>query len=212
MHRLPVRALGCVNDHAAALSEGQRPTAKHLETVWWLFVALSRANEGSREIYVSKVVFLFTQRPAGPSVSTAPVHPSHCFMINPNRLINHSAGHYCYSSVQVSHKMTWTCSILLSLLNCTIEQLLAHFGMLFFIFHFSLTWRTVVSLQAVSLLSSCDPHPSILGHCFKKHPLISLRCVSPSSSPTPTAPLQPTKASQWHRWWRLETVAVPYRL
>lgn len=33
--------------------------------------------------------FLFSQRPAGPSVSTAPVHPPDCFMVHPNRLINH---------------------------------------------------------------------------------------------------------------------------
>lgn len=127
LHRLLARALECVNDHTAALPEGQRPTAKHSDAVWWLFVALSWANEGPSEIYVSKVVFLFTQRPAGPGVSTAPVHPPDCFMIDPNRLINHSAGHYGYSSSRISHKTTGTCRVFQSLSNCIIEQLLALF-------------------------------------------------------------------------------------
>ena len=82
-----------MNDHAAALSEGMWPTAKHLDAVGCRFEALSWANEGSPEIYVSKVVLLFTQRPAGPCISTAPVHPRDCFMMKPNRLINHRAGH-----------------------------------------------------------------------------------------------------------------------
>ena len=214
MHRLPVRALGCVTDHAAAPSEGRWPTAEHLETVWWLFVALSRANEGSREIYVSKVVFLFTQRPAGPGASTTPVHPSRCFMIDPNRLINHSAGHYCYSSEQVSHKMTWTCSILLSLLNCIIKRLLARFGHAFFFFFFTSFERGGLSRPCKRLL--CSPLVILVirfsAIVLRSIHLVSLCCVSLSSSPTPTAPLPPTKASQWRRWWRVETVAVPYRL
>lgn len=104
LHRFPVSALGCVNDHTALLSEGRWQSAKHLKAVWWLFVALSWANESSLEIYVSKVIFLVTQRPAGPSVSTAPVQPWSCFMLDPNRLINHSSGHYGYSFTQTSHR------------------------------------------------------------------------------------------------------------
>lgn len=120
LHRFPVRVLRSVNGQGTvALSEGQRPTAKHLEAVWWLFVALSSANEGSPEIYVSKVVFLFTQWPAGPSVSTAPVHPPDCFMIDPNRLINHNAGHYTH----ILLKTTGTCSVLQPLLSRIMKQL-----------------------------------------------------------------------------------------
>lgn len=60
---------------------------------------------------MSKVIFLVAQRPAGPSVSTAPNQPSDCFMFDPNRLINHSPSHYGYSVTQISHKITGTCSI-----------------------------------------------------------------------------------------------------
>lgn len=156
LHRLLVRALGYVNDHAAASSEGLRPTAKHLEAVWWLFVALSWANEGSPEIYVSKVVFLFTQRPAGPSVSTAPVHPPDCFMIDPNRLINHSAGHYGYSSAQILHKMTGKHSVFQSLLNRIIEQLLAlfwHAFLFLWLLQFKLEACRVLARSFFALLS-----------------------------------------------------------
>lgn len=78
-------------------------TAKHLQPVWRLFVAVSWANEGSLEIYVSKVIFLVTRRPAGSNVSAAPVQPSDCFMLAPNRLINHGSGHY-----GLRYKMTVT--------------------------------------------------------------------------------------------------------
>lgn len=133
-HHLPVRALGCVKDHTALLSEGQWQSAKHLKALWWLFVALSWANESSLEIYVSKVIFLVTQRPAGPSVSTAPVQPSNCFMLDPNRLINHSSGHYGYSFTQTLHKINGTCSISESLLNCIIKEIAGSVSAMFSFF------------------------------------------------------------------------------
>ncbi len=187
VRRLPVRAPGCVNDCAAALSEGPRPKVRHLEAVWRLFVALSWANEGSPEIYVSKVVFLFTQRPAGPCVSTAPVHPLDCFMKDSNSLINHCAGHCGYSSAQISHKMTETCCDFWSLHknNCWMVPT---------------CFQTVVHLQAASSLCS---HWSSLFYSlpsFHKAPSsIPVPCISPpppwSLRSLPTS----RNASQGHR-------------
>lgn len=127
-------------------------------------MALSWANEGSPEIYVSKVVFLFTQRQAGPGVSTAPVHPPDCFMIDPNRLMNHSAGRYGYSSSQISHQMTGTCSVFESLLNC-IEQ---------FFFH---SYRHIVLIFRFIFLFRVYTTTCLHASIFKKNTFFSPYCL-----------------------------------
>lgn len=124
--------------------------------------------------------FPFTQRPVGPSISTSPVHPSDCFMIVPNRLINHSPGHYNSDLAQND----WNVPLLpVELHNESIVRSVLAVLSFFILLTVLLPSRSEnCCILAVSLLF---PDYSVLDHHFMKHPLLPLHCLAVSYSPNP---------------------------